>query len=245
MRNHRKGIWFPISLGVLVILIAFWVPVTYGNTYLLNYRLLTSGMVENARIIRKGIMVNDALEWRELSQSDQENQLQVMLSGTVNVGKSCQFTVSEEIYDTHPIGSKILVSYLPGKQSNCRALDSIPGVQRILTIGMGFSILMMLIGFTSLFLTIRSHNIAGPGDASALTTNLHINGMPCPKCNANMTEGYLTTGRGIVWRDIDQPVGIPNMFSGLPGTVFFGKRQKLHAYHCDSCMIATFKYGRG
>ena len=104
---------------------------------------------------------------------------------------------------------------------------------------------MMLIGFGSVFFVLRSYKKPGPGDSSLFATDMEFEeGIRCPKCNLEMTEGYLPTGSGIVWRNIDQPVGIPTVFSGLPGTAIFGKHSKLHAYHCVSCKIVTFKYGK-
>ena len=245
MNNLKKGIWFPIILGILVVVIAFWVPLTYGGIFLFNNRLLNSGVVENAQIIRKGILINDELVWKELSQEDENNQFQVKISSAEGNKNICQFSVSEILYDNHPIGSKIPVLYLPEDPQKCKRHDSIPEVQRTLTVGLSVSAFMVLFAFSSFFFVYRSYNQQGPGDVRLFATNIELEeGIRCPKCNLEMTEGYLPMGGGIVWRNIDQPVGIPTIFSGLPGTVFFGKRPKLHAYHCERCKMITFKYGK-
>ena len=245
MKNLKKGIWFPISLGVLVIVIALWVPLTYGEIFLFNHRLINTGIVEKAQITRKGILVNDELGWKELSQTSKDHQFQVNIISSEGEIINCQFGVSESLYDNHPLGTRILVTYLSKEPQKCKRYESIHGTQKILSFGLGSSAFMMLIGFGSMFFVLRSYKKPGPGDSSLFATDIELEEeIRCPKCNLEMIEGYLPVGGGIVWRNIDQPVGIPNVFSGLPGTAFFGKRSKLHAYHCERCKIVTFKYGK-
>jgi hypothetical protein len=245
MKNLKKGIWFPISLGILVIVIALWVPFTYGEIFLFNHRLLNDGVIEEAQIVSKGVLMNGELVWKELSQTSEDHQFQVKIISSGGEVNNCQFGVSESLYDIYPLGSAIPVAYLSEDPQKCKRYESITGIQRTLSFGIGISAFMMLIAFGSLFFVSRSYKKTGPGDSSSFATDMELEeGVRCPKCNVEMTEGYLPMGGGIVWRNIDQPVGIPTIFSGLPGTAFFGKRPKLHAYHCGSCKIVTFKYGK-
>lgn len=65
----------------------------------------------------------------------------------------------------------------------------------------------------------------------------------CPQCHAEMTEGYLALLAGLHWRRIDEPIGVPHALSGLPGTVGWRARPRLHGFRCQACGIITFKYG--
>ena len=79
-----------------------------------------------------------------------------------------------------------------------------------------------------------------------LTTHMDVdkNSVLCPRCGSKMNEGYMPTIGGVSWRDRNEAVGIPTIFSGLPGTTFWVKRPMLHAFHCEKCNIITFKYGK-
>jgi hypothetical protein len=103
---------------------------------------------------------------------------------------------------------------------------------------------MLLLALGSLFFIRHSHKKTGPGNSSQLTTAIKSGETPnCPECGIKMAEGYLPMGFGIHWRNINQPVAIPTIFSGLSGTVFWLKRPRLHGYHCEKCRIIIFKYG--
>ncbi len=245
MKNLKKGIWFPISLVVLVAVIALWAPFTYGGIFLYNRHLLDAGVVESAKIIRKGVLVRDKLVWTRQSQNSGDHQLQVEFFNSGGERNICQFSVSKLLYDYHPPGTKIPVIFLPEDPQKCKMSAGIPGTQLILKFALGISAFMMLFASGSLFFVFKSYKKSGPGDSSSLATEIGLKeGMCCPKCDSEMIEGYLPMGSGIIWRNINQPVGIPTVFGGLPGTVFLGKRPKLHAYHCASCKIVTFKYGK-
>lgn len=73
---------------------------------------------------------------------------------------------------------------------------------------------------------------AGPGPVS------------CPVCDAPMAEGYLPLVAGVHWRDRGEPLGLPHALAGLPGTVGWRGRPRLHAFRCAGCEIVTFQYGK-
>jgi hypothetical protein len=77
------------------------------------------------------------------------------------------------------------------------------------------------------------------------TTRLDLpsGGLGCPRCDAPMSEGYLPLLAGLHWREPGEPVGLPHALSGLPGTVGWRGRPRLHAYRCAKCEIVTFQYG--
>ena len=245
MSNLKKGIWFPLSLVILIILIALWVPFKYGAAFLYNRALLRSGVLENAQIYKKGILVNGKLIWplQQTKPSD-EHVFIVRLSTKRGTENLCQFGVTQRLYNNSPLGIRIPVTFLPENPEKCKLSYSLPGSQSILFKGLALSAGMLLFAFGSLFFVYRSHNKAGPGSSSKLTTEIKTdNPVNCPECNIKMTEGYLPMGFGIHWRNINQPVAIPTIFSGLSGTVLWLKRPRLHAYHCEKCRIIIFKYG--
>ncbi len=59
-----------------------------------------------------------------------------------------------------------------------------------------------------------------------------------------MEEGYIPVVCGINWRRKDQKIGLPTIFTGLPGTVWWNpfKRPNLPGYHCPKYHIIIFLY---
>jgi hypothetical protein len=74
-----------------------------------------------------------------------------------------------------------------------------------------------------------------PGDPARLA---------CPSCGAAMEQGALVPMGGVHWREIGAPIGLPSAFGGLPGTVGWRGRPRLHAARCTRCEVVTFRYGR-
>lgn len=242
MSNLKKGIWFPLSLVALVILIALWFPFKYGSDFLHNRALLKSGVAENAQIVKKGIIVNGKLVWTLQTVPSDEHVFIVKL---FNQGREdlCQFGITQRLYNNSPLGVNIPVTYLPESPQRCRLSYSIPGSQSILSRGLLLSAGMILFALGALFYIYHSHKQPGPGSSSQLTTAIKSEDAPnCPECGIKMSEGYLPMGLGIHWRNINQPVAMTNIFSGLSGTVSLLKRPKFHGYHCERCRIIIFKY---
>ena len=73
--------------------------------------------------------------------------------------------------------------------------------------------------------------------------DVDVKDMTCPQCGAEMAEGYLALLAGLHWRGIDEPIGMPHALGGLPGTVGWRARPRLHGFRCEPCSIVTFKYG--
>lgn len=244
---NRKGKWFPVVLVILVAMIALWYPFRYGNAFLYNRRLINDGMNTMARIVQKGIFVNERLKWVDpyLTEPSDDHHVRVELNGGNADPSYCQFGVSKSFYDNKPAGEKVPVTFLPDQPEKCKLTSGISGTQNILFVGMSLSSFMLLIALGAFYYIHRSYKEPSPESPNILTTEMEFDEpMDCPQCREEMIEGYMPMGFGMHWRKIDHPVGIPNIFSVLPGTIFWFKRPKLHAYHCAKCRIVTFKYGK-
>ena len=68
--------------------------------------------------------------------------------------------------------------------------------------------------------------------------------MACPGCGGSMEEGYVMPAGGLHWRGGDEPTGMPTLMGGLPGSVGWTGRPRLHAFRCQPCQIVTLRYGR-
>lgn len=245
MNYHKKGMWFPITLIAFVVVIALWVPVKYGHAFLINYLLLHKGVLENAQVVKKGIIVDGGLVWLHNTQPSDNHQFQVRIAGAGIEESICQIGVSKSLYDNTPPGKSVPVKFLRDYPRTCKLSSSIPGTHSILLTGLWLSTFMLIFAFGTSFFLYRAYKKPGPEGLGRLTTNMELKGeVNCPKCGERMTEGYLPMGLGIHWRNIDQPAGLTTIFGGLPGTVFLFRRPRFHAYHCTKCKIVIFQYGR-
>jgi hypothetical protein len=67
--------------------------------------------------------------------------------------------------------------------------------------------------------------------------------LACPACGGKLAEGYLVPLAGVHWREPDEPIGMPHALGGLPGTVGWRGRPRLHAFRCPGCEILIAQYG--
>jgi hypothetical protein len=230
---------------VLVVTISLWVPLRYSNAFLHNRTLLERGLVKNAQIVRKGILVDKSLRWTDVTEPSDNHQLHVRLPGVASEHTICRLGVSRSMYNDSPPGTYKSVTYLSESPQKCRLTASLPGTQSIMLFGLSISAGMILFAAGASFLVFRSYKKEGPGSSGILSTEMkREGGTRCPECAADMKEGYLPVNRGIYWRTLDQPLGMPTLFSGLSGTVSLFSRPRFHAYHCERCKVITFKYGR-
>ncbi|NIP29488.1 MAG: hypothetical protein GTO02_03860, partial [Candidatus Dadabacteria bacterium] len=157
----------------------------------------------------------------------------------------CQLEVSKSTFDAFNKKDLINILYIIDKPAKCTLPNSV-------NLNYLLSLSLMIIGFLFMFLTVgfvyyiyTSFKKPPIGKPVKLTSNLELQNrqLTCPECGKLMSEGYLPTVGGVSWRYIDEPIGIPTILSGLPGTTFWIKRPKLHGYHCNECKVITFKYG--
>ena len=178
------------------------------------------------------------------SPSD-EHRVMVSLLLPGGVSTVCTLRVSKSTYDVVSRRDELRVIYLPDDPSQCTLPDSIELNLYLITSLLAVAVFLLLLAAGFIFYIYKSFKKRPPGKPVPLTTDLGLppGGLPCPRCGSPMTEGYMPTVGGVSWRDRDDPIGIPSMFTGLEGTAFWLKRPALHAYRCGHCRIITFKYG--
>ena len=225
----KKDLLLPLTILAIFILSTVYIFLFFGKDFIDYSKIKFQGVTGTAKIIKK---TSDPYSFLLIHQMDSNNN-------------SCKVTVSKSTYDSYKTGNQIKVVYNKANPEFCTLPYSL-NFNYLLSLSLillGLFFLIVSIGFA--FYIKNSFRRPIDKNSLRLTTNLNINQteVKCPKCNNNMVEGYLPTIGGVSWRNIDEPVGIPTILSGLPGTTYWVRRPKLHGYHCKNCQIVTFKYG--
>jgi hypothetical protein len=155
-------------------------------------------------------------------------------------GEACTAKTSAAHHEALEIGDPLAIVHRADRPDECVLVATIENSAIVLwslTAGLGGVVLLILAGAV---LITRSFT-ASP----FLTSYMDVDAkrVSCPQCGAEMAEGYLALLAGLHWRDAGEPIGLPHALSGLPGTVGWRARPRLHAFRCESCSIVTFKYG--
>ena len=166
--------------------------------------------------------------------------LVIQIARGTHEGHACTTKTSAAHHGALEVGDPLEVVYLADRPDECVLVATIENsalVLWVLTAGIvGFVLLL----FAGAWIVHRSLTAA-----PFLTSRLDLDGkrMHCPECGQDMEEGYLALLAGLHWRKPDEPIGLPHALSGLPGTVGWRARPRLHAFRCPACDIMTFKYG--
>lgn len=142
-------------------------------------------------------------------------------------------------------GDEMRVYRRVDRPGRCEAEASVDAA-RALLMSLSSVVVVLLLGVVWVAMRV-GRRLAAP----ALTTRFDRPEAPrpasaplaCPRCAKPMEEGYLPLQSGVHWRAVDQPVGFPHPLRGLPGTVGWRNRPRVHAYRCESCEVLTFRYG--
>jgi hypothetical protein len=160
-------------------------------------------------------------------------------SGT-RAGQSCAASTSRAHHEQARPGETLGVVHRPERPGKCVLESTLENSAFVLwSISGGFAFLIAVIVAGGI--AVHRSYVAVP----LLTSYLEADpkDATCPECGAEMAEGYLAVLAGLHWREIGEPVGMPHALSGLPGTVGWRGRPRLHAFRCETCSIVTFKYG--
>lgn len=165
----------------------------------------------------------------------------VLLSSGAQAGESCLLKASEVNMEAIELGEELAVVPTPGRPGDCALLATIEASEALLT-SLSAAIVALLLGLVLAALLIQRSVTQPP----ALTTRMDVGGdaVRCPRCEKPMTEGYLPLLAGLHWREPGEPTGLPHALAGLPGTVGWRGRPRLHAFRCESCEVLTLRYGK-
>jgi hypothetical protein len=241
-----KEIILPLLVTTLLIITPIWMIISYYGKYSYYQNLSKNGVETGARLTNKEIRIDEREILKLFIRDKTENyRFTVDFNTDKNRYVRCEFGVSKDTYYSVGIRDQLLVVYPPNNPSECTLPDGARVSRYLLlaTLITAIFILMLALGF--IYYMYKSYKKPEPDNLVIPTTNMNLDGtaLKCPKCKSGMTQGYMPTVGGVTWRDGDEPIGIPTMLTGLPGTTFWVKRPLLHAFHCKQCEIITFKYG--
>lgn len=165
----------------------------------------------------------------------------LQLTSGSQVGESCLIEVADDRLDEIDIGQVLDVVLPLGRPGACVLLDTVEASEALLN-SMSAVIVALLLGLVLAALVIQRCATRPP----ELTSRMDVTAaaVRCPRCEKPMEEGYLPLLAGLHWRAQNQPTGVPHALGGLPGTVGWRGRPRLHAYRCEPCEIITLRYGR-
>lgn len=244
MKNKIELV-IPVLVLILLTSVAGWIFLRYTGDLLFYKKLRDEGVETSAAVTMKAIMKDGRLVRSNITSPSDDHRIMVSLRLPGGISSVCTLRVSKYTYDVVAKRDILNVAYLPEDPSECTLPDGIELNLYLILSLLAVAVVLLLLAAGFAFYIYRSFRKPPPGKLVPLTTGLGIpaGGLECPKCGAHMTEGYMPTVGGVAWRDREDPIGIPTMFTGLPGTAFWIKRPALHAYRCEPCRIIIFKYG--
>jgi hypothetical protein len=174
------------------------------------------------------------------SKHEDEGVVLRITSGS-QTGEHCTVKVGRRYFAELEPGDPIAVITYADRPSDCELADTLEASEALLTaVGAALAIvylLLLLLGFLVQRSFTQIPELSSRFDAIP-------DPVTCARCQKPMREGYLVPLSGLHWRSGGQPIGLPNIFGGLPGSVGWRGRPCLHAYRCEGCEIATFRYGK-
>ena len=242
-----KEIILPLLVAILLTIVPIWMICNYYGEYFHYQNLSENGVLKTARLKNKEIKINERKILRLFITDNTENyRFYVGFNTVAKKYVICEFGVSKDTYYSIGIRDELAIIYSPSNPSDCSIPDGIEISRYLLLMTLVVAFLILLAGIGFYYYIYNSYKKPHPQNLVKPTTDMDLGGNTpkCPKCGVNMTEGYMPTVGGVAWRDREEPIGIPTMLTGLPGTTFWVKRPLLHAFNCKECEIITFKYGK-
>jgi hypothetical protein len=169
-----------------------------------------------------------------------DSTLLLQIGSGSRAGNACTASTSQGHHEALRIGELLAVVYRTERPGECVLLATLENSAALLwslTGAIGVVILLILWAGVA-----AQRSFTAP---AFLTSYLDADAkdVTCPQCGAEMVEGYLALLAGLHWRQIDEPIGMPHALRGLPGTVGWKTRPRLHGFRCERCSVVTFKYG--
>ena len=240
----KKEFALPVILLLLVGTSSLYITGKYLGDFLYYHNLTKNGVVATSVLSGKEIRDDKASAAVGTNPASKRHILILSYTTPDNNKQPCEAVVSKNIYERSSINSSIEVLYQEDDNKRCYLTENAQGLYILNLLAVCFGAVFLLI-FLLLALYIyksfkkRDHPVK-------LSTEFSVSKdkILCPECGGEMSEGYIPGVGGINWRDREEPVGLPNMLTGLPGTIFWFKRPILHAFNCKKCVVVTFMYGK-
>jgi hypothetical protein len=219
-RSKLVALWALMGLLVALIVGAMARPMMTGWRC---YRMHASGEHASAQLVEK---LGNA---RLLLQIESGSQ----------AGSACTASTSARHYRALRLGELLAVVYRTERPGECVLAATLENSAALLwSLTGAIAVIVLLIVWAGIS---AQRSFFAP---AFLTSYLDVDGkdMKCPQCGGEMAEGYLALLAGLHWREIGEPIGLPHALGGLPGTVGWRTRPRLHAFRCKKCSVVTFKY---
>ena len=219
------GVWLVAGLVAALLIGVMWKPFATAWTCYFDW---SAGGRESAEVI----------------ESNSESG--VVLQLTESDGETCVAYLGYTSFEDHRPGDSMFVYRRADRPGRCEIEASIEAAKALLT-AVSSVLVVLLLGLILIVKVVTRSITAVPelttrfdapdrsGDQPAV--------FPCPRCAKPMKEGYLPLLSGVHWRNPQDPVGLPTALGGLPGTVSWRGRPRVHAYRCEPCEVLTFRYG--
>jgi type II secretory pathway component PulM len=177
----------------------------------------------------------------ELVKKLEPGVLALQIQTGPKTGDSCIAKGPVSLSESAELGERLDIVYLDDRPGDCVLESTLEFSGLILWSLSAVCFFALMLIFSMAAFIQRSLSMPGWPDRRM---DVDAGAVLCPACGGKMNEGYLPLVSGIHWRDLGQPIGLPNQLSGLPGTVGWKGRPLKHAFHCAPCEIVTFQYGK-
>lgn len=223
VRRKLLVVWLVLGTGLFLVLVPLWHPLKVAWSC---YRLHDGAAREQARVLHK---------------LDETATLVLLIEEGPHADQACTADTSAAIFASLEPGDPVEVVQLDRAPGSCELSSTIEASGRVLFLlvgglGAGVALLVALAAFL--------HRSFTRPVEPALRLALDEGGLRCPLCGKAMDEGYLAPMAGIHWRGRGQPIGLPHALGGLPGSVGWRGRPRLHAFRCVPCESVVFRYGK-
>lgn len=175
-----------------------------------------------------------------LHKFDENGRFALQIEEGPNAGTACTAGTSQAIFDATSLGDRLEVVSVEWKPGRCELVTTIEASAHLLwwmsaVVGAVVAGLLVFGAALTRSFTRPAHP---PRRMEAEPRDVR-----CPSCGKQMDEGYVPVLAGLHWRRLGEPLGLPHALSGMPGTVGWRGRPRLHAFRCVPCEILTVQYG--
>lgn len=219
--SPRPWIWLPLATAAALLLAVVWGPIAVGFEC---WRLHASAARAEAHVV----------------EADVADLLVLTIATGPRAGEHCTADTSEAHRAELEPGDALDVVLPADRPDECVLVATLDNSILLLWSLVGMvAVALLLLVLIGTFLE-RSF-----GRAAEPSTRFDSGAVVCPRCGAAMREGYLPLLAPIHWRDPGDPIGLPTVFTGLPGTVGWRGRARVAAFRCAPCGIVTLRHASG